>query len=196
MKSESVDPIVSRFCLAILDGEKDAILLLADRLQALGHPNANRVRELHNNLYFSARDESVAVLLALPDSICWLLACDFADHWMKEIHADTSPNSKHSQIVQLCRGRAAGQISEKQLAKLLEAHHIIIRHGQKQETGMRPHAMPYAESWHSPPLEVGNRHGSTVVSGNICSPMRRVNKVGSIGRGPSGRKLVSVRFTQ
>jgi len=135
VKSESVDPIVSRFCLAILDGEKDAILLLADRLQALGHPNANRVRELHNNLYFSARDESVAVLLALPDSICWLLACDFADHWMKEIHADTSPNSKHSQIVQLCRGRAAGQISEKQLAKLLEVAPYYYKTWAKARNG-------------------------------------------------------------
>jgi len=121
VKSESVDPIVSSFCLAILDGERDAILLLADRLQELGNPNADRARELHNNPYFSApRDESVAVLLALPGNMCWLLACDFADHWIKEIHADTSPNSKHSQIVQVCRGGATGQMSEKQLAELLE----------------------------------------------------------------------------
>ena len=136
MKRESVEPIVSSFCLAILDGEKDAILLLADRLQELGHPNANRVRALHNNLYFSApRDESVAVLLALPDEICWLLACDFADHWMTEIHADTS-KSKHSQIVQGCRGRARGlQMSEKQLAQLLEGAPGYYQSWVKATTG-------------------------------------------------------------
>src|SRR5260221_13647532 len=97
---EAVDPVVCPFCLAILDGDKDAILLLADRLQELGHPHANQVRELYHNPYFSApRDESVAVLLALPDKIGWLLACDFADHFMNEIHADTSTSSKHFQIV-------------------------------------------------------------------------------------------------
>ncbi len=121
VKRESIDPSVSRLCLAILDGDKDAILLLADRLRELGYPNANRVRAVHSNLYYSApRDESVAVLLALPDEIGWRLACDFADHWMTEIHADTSPQSKHSQIVHLCRGRATGQLAEERLAQLLE----------------------------------------------------------------------------
>lgn len=121
MATEAIDPTVCRLCLAILDGDKPAILMLADRLQELGHPGATQVRDLHNSVYFSApRDESLAVLLALPEKMCWLLACDFADHWMNEIHADTSTNSKHAQIVQICRDRATGQIAEQRLAELLE----------------------------------------------------------------------------
>lgn len=122
MTTEPVGPIVSRHCHAILDGDRGAILPLADRLQELGHPNAERVRALHSSPYFCAsQDESVAVLLALPGDICWLLACDFADHWMSEIHADTSPGSRHAQIVQLCRGRATGGAADARLAGLLAA---------------------------------------------------------------------------
>ncbi len=121
MKTEALDPIVVRHGLAILDGDKDAILLLADRLQELRHPHANRVRELYHNSYFSApRDESLAVLLALPEKWGWVLACDFAEHYLKENHAASfTEDNKNFQIVQACRGWIAGDISKEHLAELL-----------------------------------------------------------------------------
>jgi hypothetical protein len=115
---ETVDPVVVRHCLAILDGEKEAIPSLADRLQELHHPSANQVRELYTKQYYSApRDESLAVLLALPDKIGWLLACDFAEHFMKENYAErgaTFKDSRHFRIIQVCRAWMVGEIGRHQ----------------------------------------------------------------------------------
>jgi hypothetical protein len=124
VKSETVDPVVVRHCLAILEGEKEAILLLADRLQELRHPSASQVRELFSRQYYSApRDESLAVLLALPDQMGWLLACDFAEHFMKEHYAergDTFTESQHFQVIQACRAWIAGEIAGHEWAKVLQ----------------------------------------------------------------------------
>jgi hypothetical protein len=96
VKSETVDPVVVRHCLAILDGEKEVIRLLADRLQELQHPCAKQLRELYSRQHYSApRDESLAVLLALPDKMGWLLACDFTEHFMKETYAQRGDAPKH-----------------------------------------------------------------------------------------------------
>jgi hypothetical protein len=124
VKSETLDPVVVRHCLAILDGEKDAILLLADRLLELQTPSANQVRELYTKQYYSApRDESLAVLLALPDKMGWLLACDFAEHFMKENYAERGEpfkDSQHFQVIQACRAWIAGEISGHQWGKALK----------------------------------------------------------------------------
>ena len=124
VKSETLDPVVVRHCFAILAGEKDAILLLADKLQELQHPSANQVRELYTERYYSApRDESLAVLLALPDKMGWLLACDFAEHSMKENYAerdDIFNDSQHFQVIQACRAWIAGEISGRQWGKVLK----------------------------------------------------------------------------
>ncbi len=119
MNQETLDQIVVRHCLAILDGDKEAMLSLADRLQELGHPGASQVREVYHNKFFSApRDESLAVLLAVPDRMGWSLACDFAEHYGQETSA-FAKDSKHFQIVQARRSWLAGDISDEQMAELL-----------------------------------------------------------------------------
>ena len=124
MNSETIDTVVVRHCLAILDGQKDAIPLLADRLQELRHPCASQVRELYASPYYSApRDESLAVLLTLPDAMGWPLACDFAEHFMKESYAERGEafeDSQHFQIVRVCRAWLAGELSGEQWAEVLE----------------------------------------------------------------------------
>jgi hypothetical protein len=124
VKPETVDPVVVRHCLAILDGEKEAIRLLADRLQELQHPCAKQLRELYSRQHYSApRDESLAVLLALPDKMGWLLACDFAEHFMKETYAergDTFDGSQHFQVMQACRAWIRGEISGRSWGEVLK----------------------------------------------------------------------------
>ena len=125
MKTESVDPVVVRHCLAILDGEKDAILLLAERLRELRHPNAKQVRGLHEIEYYSPPlHESLAVLSAVPNKMGWLLACDLSEHFMRTMYAEHSDpfteESEHFQIVQACRAWIAGRIARRQWRKALK----------------------------------------------------------------------------
>jgi len=122
---ERLDPVVVRHCLAILDGQKNAILSLADRLRELRHPNADEVRELFSIQYFSPPlHESLAVLLAFPDKMGWLLACDVSEHFMRTMYAEHgeafTENSEHFQIVQACRAWVAGQISQRQWRDVLK----------------------------------------------------------------------------
>jgi len=119
---DTLNSEVARLCFTILDGHKESILLLADKLQDLRHPNAGQVREIYCNAYYSGpRDESLAVLLALPDELGWQLACDFAEHFNQVSQpAQSTEVSPHYQIIRACREWRAGRLSQKAFTDLLE----------------------------------------------------------------------------
>lgn len=137
--NQRCDPVAVRHCLAILDGDKEALVTLADHLAMMRHPNAGRVREIYNQEYYSApRDESLAVLLVLPDDTCWSLACDFAEHYMKTQHQEAcTPGSVHLQIIEGCRKWRSGQENRASLDALLETaprfHQIWMRAANGRE---------------------------------------------------------------
>jgi hypothetical protein len=60
----------------------------------------------------------------------WLLACDFAEHFMKENHAErggTFKDSQHFRVIQACRAWIAGEISGRQWRKVLAGAPLYYR---------------------------------------------------------------------
>ncbi len=82
-----LDPTLASLCLAALDGDSAAHLILADRLEEMGSGKAEslRNRQSHLTIHGQRFDHKLSdpfrlVLHCLPADACWALLCDFAEH--------------------------------------------------------------------------------------------------------------------
>jgi hypothetical protein len=107
----AVDPTVARLCLAFLDGDKDAVAPLADRLKELGFAGADKVHKRNRSKQLRL------VLRALPDATCWQLACDFAEHVLPVWERLSGPEQRLNQAIATRRKWLQGQATDGELAR-------------------------------------------------------------------------------
>jgi hypothetical protein len=140
----AVDPTVARLCLAFLDGDKDAVAPLADRLQELGFEGADKVRNHNRN------KKLLLVLRALPDATCWQLACDFAEHVLPVWERLSGPEQRLNQAIPTRRRWLEGQAADGDLARANTAAKACARRfrGQTDDCDdMARRAVALAAAW-------------------------------------------------
>jgi hypothetical protein len=122
-----VDRTVAGLCLAILEGEPDTRLILADRLEEMGEGLSSAVRELrtvfvaHGHTFaHRIRDPFDLVLHALPADLSWRLMCDVAEHALPHWEREFPDNPAPQLALAARRGWLEGHVTEAELIRARE----------------------------------------------------------------------------
>jgi hypothetical protein len=117
-----IDPNLASLCMAILAGERDVHLILADVFEESGSPKAQSIRDLKSSLSIhgcrisqNLSDPFKLVLHALPETACWALMCDFAEHVLALYESRGPASQAPRRAIELRRQWLNGKASDEEV---------------------------------------------------------------------------------